>query len=309
MKQQNIESTKYIALLIEETGNISQDFFDLKVSKSIFNYWVKFAINWLHEYGSWLVFKILILIVILLVSLFFSNVVGNMVGKVTKTSKVSLSSLLKVFFISASKKLVLLIGIIVAFSQMGLEVTPLLTGLGIAGFIIGFAMQDTLSNFVSGIMILIYHPFDIGDFVEVSGIYGQVKHMNLVSTTILTPNNRRLMLPNNKIWGDTINNATAEYVRRIDLEFGISYADDIALAEKVLYQMLDEHEKVLKHPDPLVKVHKLGESSVEFVVRPWVKTENYWDVHWDITRQVKERFDAANITIPFPQREMHIRRK
>jgi len=97
-------------------------------------------------------------------------------------------------------------------------------------------------------------------------------------------------------------------VARIDLEFGISYADDIALAEKVLYQMLDEHEKVLKHPDPLVKVHKLGESSVEFVVRPWVKTKNYWDVHWDITRQVKERFDAANITIPFPQREMHIRR-
>ena len=131
------------------------------------------------------------------------------------------------------------------FFPDGLEVTPLLTGLGIAGFIIGFAMQDTLSNFVSGIMILIYHPFDIGDVVEVSGIYGQVKHINLVSTTILTPINRRLILPNNKIWGDTINNATAEYVRRIDLEFGIGYADDIDLAEKVLYQMLDEHEQVL----------------------------------------------------------------
>jgi small conductance mechanosensitive channel len=129
--------------------------------------------------------------------------------------------------------------------------------------------------------------------------------MSLVCTTLLTVDNQTLVVPNSKIWGDVIKNVTAQGVRRVDMVFGISYSDDIPHAEKVLQAILVEHEKVLDNPEPVVKLHTLGESSVDFVVRPWVNTADYWDVYWDITREVKMRFDAEGIAIPFPQRDVH----
>ena len=305
MKKQHIDTSTYTTLLIQETGYLSQGFFDLKVIKGISGYWFKFFLEWLQENGSWLLFKVLLVAFILTISKILSQIVGYIINEAIHGSKLSLTYLLKEFIVSASKRIVIFIGILLSISQLGLEIAPLLTGLGIAGFVIGFALQDTLSNFASGIMILVYRPYDVNDLVEVAGFFGKVKRMNLVSTTILTPSNRRLILPNNKIWGDVINNATAEHTRRIDLVFSISYSDNIAFVEKVLYQVLDEHPLVLNKPEPLVKVDKLGDSSVDFIVRPWVKTDNYLDVHWDITRMVKERFDAENISIPFPQRDIH----
>ena len=130
--------------------------------------------------------------------------------------------------------------------------------------------------------------------------------MSLVATTILTLDHQTLVIPNSKIWGDVIKNVTAQKERRIDMVFGISYSDDIPHAERVLGEILGNHEKVLEDPEPIVRLHNLGESSVDFVVRPWVKTDDYWDVYWDITREVKMRFDAEGISIPFPQRDVHV---
>ena len=210
------------------------------------------------------------------------------------------------FFVSVSKKAVWLVGVLVVLSQVGIQIGPLLAGLGVVGFIVGFALQDTLSNFASGLMILIYKPFDVEDFVDVGGVSGKVKNMTLVSTTIRTPDNQRVILPNNKIWGDIIKNITAENRRRIDMVFGIGYDDNIDHAEEVFKDILQSEKDVLRYPEPVIRIGNLGESSVDFFVRPWVKTEDYWEVRWRITRAVKERFDAEGISIPFPQRDIHI---
>jgi small conductance mechanosensitive channel len=176
----------------------------------------------------------------------------------------------------------------------------------VAGFVIGFALQDSLSNFASGVMILIYRPFDVGDLIEAAGVRGMVSHMSIVNTTILTVDNQTIILPNNKIWGDVVRNVTAQTVRRVDLTFGISYTDDIPKTERVLQEILDNDDKVLKDPEPMVRLHELGDSSVNFVVRPWVHMNDYWDVYWSVTRAVKMRFDEEGISIPFPQRDVHL---
>jgi len=201
---------------------------------------------------------------------------------------------------------IIVVGILIALAQIGISLGPLLAGLGVVGFIIGFALQETLSNFAAGMLILIYRPFDVDDFVEAGGVSGKVSKMSLVNTTILTFDNQTIIVPNNKIWGDVIRNVTAQSIRRVDMVFGISYGDDIAQAEKVLQQIIDSHEAVLDEPEPMIRVHELGDSSVNFIVRPWVKTEDYWETYWAITRSVKLRFDEEGISIPFPQRDVHL---
>ncbi|MDH5627778.1 MAG: mechanosensitive ion channel family protein, partial [Candidatus Krumholzibacteria bacterium] len=188
----------------------------------------------------------------------------------------------------------------------GVSLSPLLAGLGVAGFIVGFALQDTLANFASGVMILFYKPFDKGDAVEAGGVTGVVSHMSLVSTTILTFDNQTIIVPNSKIWGDVIKNINTQDRRRVDLKFGISYSDDIPRAEAVLMEIVKAHPNVLETPEPVVRLHELGDSSVNFVVRPWVVTTDYWEVYWDLTRTVKMRFDKEGISIPFPQRDVHL---
>ena len=208
--------------------------------------------------------------------------------------------------VSTAASSVYVIGLLIALSQIGFSLGPLLAGLGIAGFVIGFALQDTLSNFASGLMILFYRPFDVGDVIDSSGVFGEVSHMSLVNTTILTFDNQTLIVPNSKIWGNVIKNVTAQRIRRVDFLFGISYGDYIPDVEVVIWDILNSHELILKDPVPLVKVHELGESSVNIAVRPWVKTADYWTVYWDINRTVKLRFDEQGISIPFPQRDVHI---
>jgi small conductance mechanosensitive channel len=221
-------------------------------------------------------------------------------------AKLEVSSLARDFIVKSTGRLIMMVGLIIAVAQLGIEVGPLLAGLGIAGFVIGFALQDTLSNFASGLMILVYRPFDVGDAIEAGGVIGAVSQMNLVSTMIMTFDNQLLVVPNNKIWGDVIRNITHQKMRRVDMTFGIGYGDDIAKAERVLAEIVTNHEKVLKDPAPMIRLHELGDSSVNFVVRPWSNTSDYWDVYWDVTREVKHRFDAEGISIPFPQRDVHI---
>jgi small conductance mechanosensitive channel len=199
-----------------------------------------------------------------------------------------------------------MLGLFIALSQLGLEIGPLLAGVGVAGFIVGFALQETLSNFAAGLMILIYQPFDVGDSVEAGGVSGKVGQMSLVSTTILTFDNQKLIVPNNKIWGDVIRNRMSETTRRVDMVFGIGYADDVDRAERVLRDIVKSHELTLADPEPTIQLNNLGDSSVDFIVRPWTKTDDYWKVYWDVTREVKRCFDAEGISIPFPQRDVHV---
>jgi small conductance mechanosensitive channel len=231
--------------------------------------------------------------------------VQSLTKKALGSSRVHLSALLRDMIVATVRNLVILLGILIALSQVGISLGPLLAGLGIAGFIIGFALQDTLSNFASGMMILIYRPFDVGDFVTAGGVTGKVSHMSLVNTTFKTIDNQVLIVPNNLVWSGVVTNVTAQRLRRVDLVFGVAYSDDVEKVEEILADIVASHELTLDNPEPMIKLHELADSSVNFVVRPWVKTDDYWDVYWDLLRTVKMRFDAEGITIPFPQREIH----
>ena len=193
-----------------------------------------------------------------------------------------------------------------ALAALEVSMGPLLAMVGAAGFIVAFAMQDSLSNFSSGLMILFFRPFDIGDSVDAGGVSGVVESMNLVATTIKTFDNKKMIVPNNKIMGDVITNATDVDERRVDLVFGIGYDDDIAQTIALLEEIVSQHPKVLSDPAPNIRLHELADSSVNFIVRPWVKTADYWGVYWDVTHEVKQRFDAENIGIPYPQRDVHL---
>jgi small conductance mechanosensitive channel len=216
------------------------------------------------------------------------------------------SALLRNFLVNTTKKIVVFVGLVVALGQIGVDIGPFLAAIGAAGFVIGFALQGTLSNFANGVMIMIYRPYDIGDVVDMAGIVGTVNDMTLVSTTVRTFDNQTIVIPNSKIWGDVITNITANSTRRVDMTFGIGYDDDIQKALEVLNDIVHSHPKVLKDPEPTIQLHELGDSSLNFICRPWVGASDYWAVYWEITRQVKERFDAAGISIPFPQRDVHL---
>ena len=309
LDQLQIDTAHIKQTLFSVSGDITQDVLNFNVASSLIEDWMNVAKDQALDNGPSVTFKIVVFTLIIFLSSLVAKVVTRIATKAVSSSKLRFSKLLQDFFISLSSKAIFAIGLLVALSQLGFELGPLLAGFGIAGVIIGFALQDTLSNFASGMMILIYRPFDVGDLINAAGVTGRVSHMSLVSTTIKTLDNQRLIVPNNKIWGDTINNITAEHQRRVDLVFGISYSDNIEHAETILKDIVEQHPKVQATPEPIVKLHTLGESSVDFIVRPWVSPDDYWDVYWDITRAVKMRFDAEGISIPFPQRDVHIYQK
>jgi len=302
-----LSSSSYKATLLQHSGaNISVSLFSSKALLTVLkDSWaaVKSAIG---ANAPDMLFRLLIFLAVLFIFRILARVTKRVVRAASDRSSLDLSDLLKNMLVSISGGAVMATGILMALSQIGISLAPMLAGLGVAGFIIGFALQDSLGNFAAGAMILIYRPYDVDDFIEVTGASGLVKKMNLVSTTIVTFDNQTLVVPNNKIWGDVIKNVTAQKVRRVDLVFGIGYGDDIEHAERVLHEIVVANEKVLKKPEPNIRLHTLADSSVNFVVRPWTKTDDYWDVYWEITREVKVRFDQEGISIPFPQRDVHL---
>ena len=307
MKEQGLDTSIYDAQLISATGAITADILDISVLRDLFTGWLRSAGDAITDNAGDMFFSVLLFIVILLVFIKLAGIAQRFITKGLASSRIHLSQLLTRMIISVTRGIIIAVGVLIALSQLGISLGPLLAGLGIAGFVLGFALQDSLSNFASGLMILIYKPFDVGDVVEVgAGVFGTVSHMSLVNTTVLTFDNQTLIVPNNSIWQNVIKNVTAQETRRIDLVFGIGYSDDIPKAEGILNGIIESHEAILADPEPVVRLHELGESSVNFIVRPWVKTEDYWPVYWDITRQVKMKFDAEGISIPFPQRDVHL---
>ncbi|CAH0991949.1 hypothetical protein SIN8267_02064 [Sinobacterium norvegicum] len=305
MDVRGLDTASFHVILLGVTGQVSGDIFNGEVFMDIASRATEALNNWFMHNGIDLTWKLLLFVAIIAAFKALSKVAVRVVETALMKSKLNISALLRDFFVSMTSKVVMVIGVLIAFSQLGIQITPLLAGLGMAGVVIGFALQDTLSNFASGMMILLYRPFDVGDLIEAAGVTGLVSNLTLVSTTVLTLDNQSLVVPNSKIWGDVIRNVTDQKQRRVDMVFGIGYSDDIPKAEQVLMEILTSHKMVLPEPEPNVKLHTLNESSVDFIVRPWVKTEDYWDVYWDVTREVKQRFDAENISIPFPQRDVH----
>jgi small conductance mechanosensitive channel len=307
MSEQGLDSSVYDSQLIATTGEITTDILDVSVLSKLTGDWFAAIGDWFAENGAGLFFSALVFLAIVLITFKVAKIVQGLADKALAASGAKLSKLLRRMIVSSVRGVIIVLGLLIALSQLGISLGPLLAGLGIAGFVIGFALQDSLANFASGMLILLYRPFDVGDLVEVgSGTFGTVSEMSLVNTTILTLDNQTLIVPNNSIWQNVIKNVTAQKIRRVDLTFGIGYSDDIPKAEKILTDIIESHEAVLKDPEPFVRLHELGESSVNFIVRPWVRTDDYWPLYWDITREVKMRFDAEGISIPFPQRDVHL---
>ena len=244
--------------------------------------------------------------IVILIVFYLLSIGASKAAKKAFSKSKNISSLLQEFFVVSARRLVLFIGFFVGLSALEVNIGPVLAIIGAAGFVIAFALQNSLSNFASGILMLIYRPFDVSDVINVAGVLGKVESMNLLSTQLRTPDNQFVVVPNNSVWGDVITNVTGITQRRVDLVFGIGYGDDIDKAQKVLEEIVNGHALVLKEPKAIVKLHELADSSVNFICRPWAKPENYWDVYWDITREVKRRFDAEGISIPFPQRDVHL---
>ena len=201
----------------------------------------------------------------------------------------------------------LLIAVVIAApGQLGINTTPFLTVVGAAGLAIGLALKDSLANFSAGVMLILFRPFKVGDVVNVAGETGSVEEITIFNTVMNTPDNQKKIIPNGIVASGTITNITANDTRRIDMVFGIGYGDDIKAAERLLVDLVKAEPNVLTDPEPTVAVAELADSSVNFVVRPWVKTDDYWDVYWDLMREVKLRFDREGISIPFPQRDVHL---
>lgn len=306
MAKLDMDVRAYRKQILTTTGAITTDVLDVGIAANLAAEWGTALSKVVAQKGPLLIFRLLFVAVLLYVFSKIAKLSRNLMGRALDSAGVRISHLLRRMVVATTGNLVFFLGILIALSQLGISLGPLLAGLGIAGFIIGFAMQDSLANFASGMLILFYRPFDIGDVVEAGGVLGKVSSMSLVNTTIMTLDNQTLMVPNNLIWGTVIKNVTAQRTRRVDLVFGISYSDDIEKAEQVFRDIIDNHDKTLDDPEPMVRVHELGESSVNFIVRPWVKTQDYWDVYWDLTREVKLRLDKEGISIPFPQRDVHM---
>ena len=305
MNKMGLDNRQYRQQVVTATGELTTAVLDVGVVAGLAAEWSRTVFDLARTQGPRLLFRIILVVLILFAFSRLARLVQKGVEKAMFSGKVRMSHLLKRMTVSVAKNLTIFLGILFALSQLGISLGPLLAGLGIAGFIIGFALQDSLSNFASGMMILVYRPFDVGDFVEAGGVTGKVDRMSLVNSTFKTLDNQVVVVPNNVIWQNVIINLTAQRTRRVDLTFGISYGDDIDKAKAILKDIVDNYDGILKTPEPNIRVGGLGDSSVDLICRPWVRTVDYWDTYWNLTEIVKKRFDEEGITIPFPQRDVH----
>lgn len=228
---------------------------------------------------------------------FLSIILGAIVNRAVKATKNS-STLLRNFLVGIVKKATMIIGIVMALAALEINVSPLLAALGAAGFILAFALQGTLSNFASGILMMVYRPFDIGDSIEAGGASGSVESMNLVSTHIKTADNQRMVVPNNAVWGGTITNGSNTSRRRVDMSFTVDNSDNADTVRERLEKIVTSHPKVLQDPAPVVRLDELTDGGMKFVVLPWSMTGDAGDVKWDVTREVKRLFDNKELNMP-----------
>ncbi len=250
--------------------------------------------------------------IILALAIFYIGrlVVGVVLGLIVKFMQMRRMDEVLVRFLSAILRwLLLLFVVIAALSQLGIDTTSMVALLAAAGLAIGLSLQSSLSNLAAGVLLITFRPFTRGDFVEAGNAMGVVDSISIFTTTMTTPDNKEVIIPNSAILGNNITNFSARPTRRVDMVFGVSYGDDIRKAKQLLEEVIAADERVLEDPPPRIVVGELADSSVNFLVRPWVNSADYWPVFWDTTEAVKLKFDEAGITIPFPQMDVHMPEK
>jgi small conductance mechanosensitive channel len=245
-----------------------------------------------------------IAIVIFVVGKWLANRVQNTLEKMLR--KRSVDEVLVDFLGTIAYALILVAAIIAAVDQLGIPATSFMAIIGAAGLAIGLALKDSLSNFASGVMLVLFRPFSKGDFVDAGGILGTVDEIHLVSTILTTPDNKQIIVPNSLMYSSAITNYSTNDTRRVDMAIGVGYDDDLKVAADVLQKVCSEHPKVLDEPATKIFINNLGDSSVDFVVRPWVKSEDYWGVLADVLETAKVELEAAGCNIPYPQTDLHL---
>jgi small conductance mechanosensitive channel len=258
----------------------------------------------LYEYLATYGPSVLAAAVIFIVGRWIAKLLSNLVEKALLKAKIDKT--LTKFAGSLCYIALLIFVIIAAVGKLGVPIIQFSVVVGAAGLAIGLALQGSLANFASGVLMLIFKPFKVGDFVEVAGAKGTVKEVQIFNTVLAAPDNVRVIIPNAQVTGGNILNYSVNGTRRVDLVVGVSYEDDLKKAQQVIEQVLAGDDRILKDPAPTVAVSELGDSSVNFVVRPWVKAADYWDAYFDITAKVKLSLDQNGISIPYPQRDVHI---
>ena len=271
------------------------DFLKEDPTKYIDEYIVPFALN------------IALAIVIYVVGKIVVNILVNVFGKLMAKSKYD--DILTDFLKAIVRSILMLFVIIAALNELGVNTNSLVGIIAAAGLAIGLSLQGSLSNFAAGVMLLIFRPFKAGDFVDAGGASGTVKSIDIFTTLMVTPDNKEIIIPNGAIYGGNITNFSAKDTRRVDMVFGIGYDDDLKKAKTILEEMVAADERILKDPAPQVAVSELGDSSVNFVVRPWAASSDYWGLKFDFTEAVKLRFDAEGISIPYPQMDVHVHKQ
>lgn len=257
-------------------------------------------LEWGAQYGT----RIIGAIAILVLGRLAIGIVVSIVKRLMLRANAEVT--LTRFVANLTKILLMVFMVLAALGTLGVETTSFIAVIGAAGLAVGFALQGSLSSFAAGVMLIIFRPFKVGDYVEAGGTAGTVEAVGIFSTKLKTPDNKEVIIPNSNITGGNIINYSAKDTRRVDLVFGIGYGDDIKLAKETLSEIIAADERVLKDPAPTIAVSELADSSVNFVVRPWVKTSDYWSVLFDLTEKVKLTFDAKGISIPYPQQDVHM---
>ena len=234
-------------------------------------------------------------------------IVGMVVkGLMKAMQKGDLDITLRRFVSNLARSLLMLFVIIAAINALGVQTASLIALVGAAGLAVGLALQGSLANFAAGVLIVLFRPYKVGDWIEGGGVSGSVEEVQILTTVLKTGDNKRVIIPNSQIMGTTITNYSANDTRRVDLVVGVSYSDDLDKVRKELQDLVDADERILKDPAVTIAVSELADSSVNFVLRPWVNTADYWAVYFDLTEKVKKRFDEVGISIPFPQRDVHV---
>lgn len=248
--------------------------------------------------------KVLAAIAIFVIGRYVAIAVRSMLRRIMRKSAVD--ETLVTFVANVAYAGLLAFVVIAALGQLGVQTASFVAVIGAAGLAIGLALQGSLANFAAGVLMIIFKPFKAGDYVEAAGIAGTVEGLNIFTTELKTPDNKKVIVPNAKVTSDNIVNYSAKDQRRIDIVAGVSYRDDLDKVRRVLEGILAEDDRILKDPAPTIGVLALADSSINFAVRPWVKTSDYWAVYFDTHEKIKKRFDAEGISIPFPQRDVHL---
>jgi small conductance mechanosensitive channel len=232
------------------------------------------------------------------------SLIVRALGKVMQAREVDKT--LETFLCNFLRMALMVVVIIAAISQIGIQTTSFIAIFGAAGLAVGLALQGSLSNFAAGVLIVLFRPYRVGDFVEAAGISGSVEQVQILTTVLKTPDNKQIIVPNSQIMDSVITNYSANDTRRVDMVVGVSYEDDLDKVHSVLKELVAAEDRILDEPECLIAVSALADSSVNFVIRPWVKTDDYWGVHFDLTEAIKKRFDKEGISFPFPQQDVHL---